>query len=82
MPNETTPWAESDVIPMFPTLVWRFELQPQLCHAISARVTSDANMVATIRSLNSDSYLYFGWNTNGQCTFVEIENDSTTAPKR
>ena len=44
-------------------------------------VTSDPNMVAVIRSLNSDSYLLFYWDTSGRCTFVEVENSSVTAPK-
>jgi hypothetical protein len=44
--------------------------------------TPDANMVATIRSLGTDSYLIFNWGANGLCTFVEVENDSTTAPKK
>ena len=44
--------------------------------------TDDANMIATIRSLGTDSYLIFYWDTNGRCTLVEVENDSTTAPKR
>jgi hypothetical protein len=44
-------------------------------------VTSDSNLVANIRSLNSDSYLLFYWNSNGQCTDVVVQNSSYTPPK-
>ena len=38
MPNGNTRWmAASDVIPMFPTLVWKIELNPQLRDAIGAQ---------------------------------------------
>jgi uncharacterized protein (TIGR02466 family) len=38
MNEDTTRWAHrSDVIPMFPTLVWKVELEAQLREAISAR---------------------------------------------
>jgi hypothetical protein len=43
--------------------------------------TSDANMLATIRSLNPASYVYFEFDATGHCTFVEADNSSITAPK-
>ena len=45
-------------------------------------VTTNPSFLATIRSLNGDSYLVFYWSpTTGQCTSVEAVNDSTTTPK-
>lgn len=39
MPEENARWAEgSDVIPMFPTLVWKVELEAQVREAINAKV--------------------------------------------
>jgi len=39
MPEEAHTWIEtSDVIPMFPTLVWRISLKPELRDAINTRV--------------------------------------------
>ncbi len=39
MPKSKDPWlAASDVIPMFPTLVWKLQLEAQLHEAIDARV--------------------------------------------
>jgi uncharacterized protein (TIGR02466 family) len=39
MGNQNARWSEaSDVIPMFPTLVWRIELEAQLREAIGNRV--------------------------------------------
>jgi len=43
--------------------------------------TSDADMLATIRSLSSDSSLMFYWNSSGQCTFVEVDTSSDAPPK-
>ena len=43
--------------------------------------TSVAKWVNTIRALNGDSYLYFKWDTNGNCVNISVENTSTTAPK-
>jgi hypothetical protein len=44
--------------------------------------TSDPNMGNTLRSLTAQSYLTFSWNAQGQCTYIWVENDSTTPPKR
>ena len=39
MSKESTPWvSSSDVIPMFPTLVWKVQLDPQLHKKIDAQV--------------------------------------------
>jgi len=43
--------------------------------------TSDPGMLAAIRSLNGDSYLLFYWNSGGQCTYIQVENSSSTTPK-
>lgn len=50
MPDKTTPAAEqSDAIPMFPTLVWKVQLQPGLRDAIGSRA------LAYIARLRNDS---------------------------
>jgi hypothetical protein len=39
MGNQNAPWSEaSDVIPMFPTLVWKIELEARLREAIGTRL--------------------------------------------
>ena len=39
MGNQSAQWSEAlDVIPMFPTLVWKIELEEQLREAIGSRV--------------------------------------------
>jgi uncharacterized protein (TIGR02466 family) len=38
MYGNTARWAQSDVIPMFPTLVWKIELERELHEAIAARI--------------------------------------------
>ncbi len=39
MIKESDPWLQaSDVIPMFPTLVWKILLKPELRDAIDAKV--------------------------------------------
>jgi hypothetical protein len=45
-------------------------------------VGSDANLLAWVRSLNGDSWLYFSWDTSGNCTFVSVENSSYLEPKQ
>ena len=38
MAEKQVPWVHtSDVVPMFPTLVWKIQLEEQLCSTISAR---------------------------------------------
>ena len=49
MVNDTHPWIQaSDVIPMFPTLVWKISLTPELRDAI------DTKVMATLESLRRD----------------------------
>jgi hypothetical protein len=43
--------------------------------------TSNPELVAAMRSLNSDSFVEFDWDSNGQCTFISVDNSSDTAPK-
>jgi hypothetical protein len=42
---------------------------------------NNANMVATVASINSDSYIYFRWNSDGTCSMLQVENSSFFAPK-
>ena len=44
-------------------------------------VTSQANHLQAIATLQGDSQLIFSWNTQGACTRIAITNDSTFAPK-
>src|SRR6516164_10732222 len=57
--KESTAWFEaSDVIPMFPTLVWKIVLKAQLREVI------DAKILATLESLRRDLPTlepYHGW---------------------
>ena len=43
--------------------------------------TSNPTMLAALHALNGDSYLIFGWNPSGQCTFISVHNGSLTAQK-
>jgi len=43
--------------------------------------TTDPNMIAVIRSLNSDAYIYFASDTTGKCTTISTYNDSGYVPK-
>lgn len=58
-----------------------------LCEATSstgvhrACLTYDANMIAAIRALQSDSYLIFYWDSIGYCTSIEVETASDPPPK-
>ena len=49
MAKEGDPWVEaSDVIPMFPTLVWKIQLKAEFRHAIDARI------LATLEGMRRD----------------------------
>jgi hypothetical protein len=52
MGNQNARWSEaSDVIPMFPTLVWKIELEAELREGIGVRVLAAlAQMTAKARS--------------------------------
>jgi len=43
--------------------------------------TTSSTLLANIRSMNGDSYIYFKWDEDGTCTTVTVENGSTTRPK-
>ncbi len=44
--------------------------------------TANPTHLAAIHALNADSYLLFGWNASGQCTFISVQNSSLTVPKQ
>jgi hypothetical protein len=43
--------------------------------------TPNPTHLAAIHSLSGDSYLIFGWDAAGQCTFINVQNSSLTVPK-
>jgi hypothetical protein len=43
--------------------------------------TNQPKWLDIIASLNGDSNLYFRWNSEGQCTMIIVEQNSTLAPK-
>ncbi|MFZ5638425.1 MAG: hypothetical protein ACOY82_17750 [Pseudomonadota bacterium] len=42
--------------------------------------TSNAALIDVIRSIGSESYIYFTWNTDGTCNYVLVENSSRWKP--
>ena len=58
-----------------------------ICYAVNAAglskscSTTDPTLMALIRSLNGDSYLFFNWNTDGTCRLINVSNNSKFAPK-
>lgn len=44
--------------------------------------TFDPAMISTLRSLKSDSSLFFYWNDSGVCTNVWVINQSSLSPKK
>lgn len=42
--------------------------------------TSNVAMIDVIRSISSESYIYFMWNTDGTCNYVLVENSSRWKP--
>jgi hypothetical protein len=44
--------------------------------------TTDPAFRSAANSLNGDSRLEFGWNTSGACTYLQVENYSSWAPKQ
>jgi hypothetical protein len=40
-----------------------------------------ALMQSTVASIKGDSYLYFTWDSNWQCTYIYVDNDSQYLPK-
>jgi hypothetical protein len=47
----------------------------------AACTTTDPNIMAIIRSLNNDAYIYFSSDTTGTCTSFTAYNDSGYMPK-
>jgi len=43
--------------------------------------SSVPQIINVVRSLNGDGYVYFRYDTGGQCTYVEVQNYSTLEPK-
>ena len=43
--------------------------------------TTSSSMLNTIRSINSESYVYFQWDADGNCTAITVENGSVARPK-
>jgi len=43
--------------------------------------SNEARWVNTMRAVNSDSYVLFYWDASGYCTYVSVQNDSSTMPK-
>ena len=65
MPAKTSGAQRSDVLPMFPTLVWKIELDSQLCESINAqvlplvaRLRKDAPALAAGRGWQSIQHLH------------------------
>jgi hypothetical protein len=44
-------------------------------------VTQDPALLDAIRAVNSDAFLRFRWDTDGQCTLIQSYNGSLWAPK-
>lgn len=45
--------------------------------------TNDTELIAVIRSISDDSYVYFGWDVaTGRCTSLQVTKGSVYAPKR
>ncbi len=42
--------------------------------------TTNAALLDVIRTLTSESYVYFQWNTDGTCSYVLVENSSRYKP--
>ncbi len=42
--------------------------------------TTNAALIEVIRSIGSESYLYFQWNTDGTCSYVFVDNGSRWKP--
>jgi hypothetical protein len=58
------------------------------CSAVDANGNSaycytpnSGQMAQAVAAVSSDSYIFFEWDSNGACTFVEIEASSSLAPK-
>lgn len=43
--------------------------------------SNDPDLISVVGNISSDSYVNFGWDAAGVCTFITIDNDSRWAPK-
>jgi len=43
--------------------------------------TQEPAIIEAIQGINPDSYIYFGWDANGSCTYVVVTTDSARIPK-
>ncbi|PTL75515.1 hypothetical protein [Vitiosangium sp. GDMCC 1.1324] len=41
-----------------------------------------AGLVDSARSISGDSFIYFEWDTNGECTYLGVGHSSEYAPKQ
>jgi uncharacterized protein (TIGR02466 family) len=63
MVKEGNPWLEtSDLIPMFPTLVWKFQLKPDVRDAVDARIIP---MLEAMRRDGPALAVGQGWQSGG-----------------
>ncbi len=46
-----------------------------------ACTSTDINLIEAVHSINSDSYIRFGWNADGHCTSLTIGTYSQYMPK-
>jgi hypothetical protein len=44
--------------------------------------TTSSSMLNGIRSITSESYIYFQWDEDGVCTSITVENGSVARPKQ
>jgi hypothetical protein len=42
--------------------------------------TTNTALIEVIRSISSESYIYFQWNTDGTCSYVFVDNGSRWKP--
>ena len=43
--------------------------------------TTDAGLLAVIRSIHGDGHLYFSWDSSGNCQNIRVRYDSLSPPK-
>jgi hypothetical protein len=43
---------------------------------------SNANFAAAVNALHGDSYFYMTWDSSGNCTWMEVNQNSDIAPKQ
>lgn len=50
--------------------------------AMATCTTTKANMLAGARAISSQAYINFGWDDEGECTYLQIRNSSEYEPKQ